>query len=402
MKAPAQKQQAPLHKKVPQNPSPKTSESAATFQFADNRQEAVAQKELQIKADKNSRVRQLKSFQAMANNSQQVRQTTQLQQQANIYSGQQVQPITQLKQTAVPKEGSLEKEADSTEGESLGETTDSKTLQKKSISGEKVAQLVPTQNAEEQWVDTDVNDHTYDTFYALAQAHIATYRTYNGAALKGLLALFKQHLTPAQLRGLINDNFKTTIVDENATLHIRTIRMPTITQAQVNTMVQAAENIFNNFNIAINVASQVAITAAELGAGITGVDDQGRYARGTAAADDWALIGRYMNGNELPVLFVPDVTGFGFFGKPSGITLRLHNAVEGRTLVLMRSGQSGQTLAHELGHAMGGNYGGIQHGEHVNAATEFNLMHGDPIIGSLHTSLRREQVAAFKGSRFVT
>jgi hypothetical protein len=50
----------------------------ATFQFVDNRPEAVAQRKLQEMANNSARVIQLKAFQYMANNSQQSKQVAQL------------------------------------------------------------------------------------------------------------------------------------------------------------------------------------------------------------------------------------------------------------------------------------------------------------------------------------
>jgi hypothetical protein len=65
----------------------------STFQFVDNRPEAVAQRKLQEMANNSRQVSQLMAFQEMANNSPQVKQAAQLQVMANNYSAQHQQPI---------------------------------------------------------------------------------------------------------------------------------------------------------------------------------------------------------------------------------------------------------------------------------------------------------------------
>jgi hypothetical protein len=63
--------------------------SEPTFEFVDNRQEAVAQRKLQNVADSSPQVSQLKSFQEMADNSFHAKQVTQLQGSADTFSGEQ-------------------------------------------------------------------------------------------------------------------------------------------------------------------------------------------------------------------------------------------------------------------------------------------------------------------------
>jgi hypothetical protein len=65
----------------------------STFQFVDNRPEAVAQRKLQKMANNSPKILKLKAFQEMANNSPQVKQMAQLQEMANNHSAQQRQPI---------------------------------------------------------------------------------------------------------------------------------------------------------------------------------------------------------------------------------------------------------------------------------------------------------------------
>jgi len=71
--------------------SPVSGES--TFQFVDNRPEAVAQRKLQEMANNSPHVSQLKVFQDMANNSPQANKTAQLQATAYNPSTQQQQPV---------------------------------------------------------------------------------------------------------------------------------------------------------------------------------------------------------------------------------------------------------------------------------------------------------------------
>ena len=65
----------------------------STFQFVDNRPEAIAQRKLQEMANNSPQVSQLRAFQDMANNSPQAKQTAQLKAMADNYSAQQQQPI---------------------------------------------------------------------------------------------------------------------------------------------------------------------------------------------------------------------------------------------------------------------------------------------------------------------
>jgi hypothetical protein len=64
----------------------------STFQFVDNRPEAIAQRKLQESINNSPRVKQLKAYQEMANNSPQVKHAVQLQTMADNYSAKQQQP----------------------------------------------------------------------------------------------------------------------------------------------------------------------------------------------------------------------------------------------------------------------------------------------------------------------
>jgi hypothetical protein len=69
------------------------SDGECTFQFVDNRPEAVAQLKLQEMANNSSQVKQLEAFQEMANNSAQTKQTAQLQAMYDNHSAQKQQLI---------------------------------------------------------------------------------------------------------------------------------------------------------------------------------------------------------------------------------------------------------------------------------------------------------------------
>jgi hypothetical protein len=73
--------------------SPKQNRKESTFQFVDNRPEAIAQRKLQDMANNSPQVSQLMAFQDMANNSPQVKQAAQLQAMVDNHSSQQQQPI---------------------------------------------------------------------------------------------------------------------------------------------------------------------------------------------------------------------------------------------------------------------------------------------------------------------
>jgi hypothetical protein len=73
--------------------SQKSSSSESTFQFVDNRPEAVTQRKLQEMANNSPQVSQLRAIQEMANNSPQAKQTAQLQAMADNYTAQKQQPI---------------------------------------------------------------------------------------------------------------------------------------------------------------------------------------------------------------------------------------------------------------------------------------------------------------------
>ena len=67
--------------------------SKSTFQFVDNRPEAIVQRKLQEMANNSPQVMQLKTLQNMADNSPQAKQAAQLQAMADNYAAQQYQPV---------------------------------------------------------------------------------------------------------------------------------------------------------------------------------------------------------------------------------------------------------------------------------------------------------------------
>lgn len=89
----ADKTQENKNQLVANSVSQKQSGGESTFQFVDNRTEAVAQRKLQEIANNSPQVSQLRAFQEMANNSPQAKQAAQLQAMANNHSAQQPQPI---------------------------------------------------------------------------------------------------------------------------------------------------------------------------------------------------------------------------------------------------------------------------------------------------------------------
>jgi hypothetical protein len=196
-------------------------------------------------------------------------------------------------------------------------------------------------------------------------ANIGAYQHYGAAQLKPLFALFRQHLTPAQLQGLISYDFKTTVTAVRTRLNVRTIRMPGVTRATINANIQNADTILAKYNINVHVVENVVISCEQLGMGLPALDAQGKLPKDTKGEDDWNVIGRFIGGNALPLLWVSDFTGHGWFSKPSAITRQLAKGIDVRTMVIMRPGQTGQTLAHEMGHAMSGILGPIKHGLHI-------------------------------------
>jgi hypothetical protein len=69
------------------------SSGESTFQFVDNRPEAITQRQLQEIANNSPQVSQLRAFQEMANNSPQAKQSAQLQAMANNHSSKEQQPF---------------------------------------------------------------------------------------------------------------------------------------------------------------------------------------------------------------------------------------------------------------------------------------------------------------------
>lgn len=87
MKTHADKTQENKCQTVANANSQKKSGSESTFQFVDNRPEAVAQRKLQAMADNSPQVKQLRAFEDLTNNSKQVKQAAQLQAMADKHSG---------------------------------------------------------------------------------------------------------------------------------------------------------------------------------------------------------------------------------------------------------------------------------------------------------------------------
>jgi hypothetical protein len=73
----------------------------STFQFINNRPEAVAQRKLQEMANNSPQISQLRAFQEMADNSPQAKQAAKLQSIADNYSAQQQLPIQKKENNTV-------------------------------------------------------------------------------------------------------------------------------------------------------------------------------------------------------------------------------------------------------------------------------------------------------------
>ena len=89
----ADKTQENKSQSVESNHSQMQSDGESTFQFVDNRPEAVAQRKLQETVNNSPRAIQLKAIQEMANSSLQAKQATQFQSMADNHSSEQQQPI---------------------------------------------------------------------------------------------------------------------------------------------------------------------------------------------------------------------------------------------------------------------------------------------------------------------
>ena len=89
----ADKTQENKSQSVSNETSQKQGGGESTFQFVDNRPEAIVQRKLQEMANNSSHVSQLRAFQEMPNNSTQAQKTAQLQSMADNHSTQQQQPI---------------------------------------------------------------------------------------------------------------------------------------------------------------------------------------------------------------------------------------------------------------------------------------------------------------------
>ena len=93
MSSHAEKSQENKSQSVENESSQSQRGTTSTFQFVDNRSEALGEKKLQAMADDSPQVSQLKTFQNIANNSQQVVQTHQLQKMADNHAAQHQQLI---------------------------------------------------------------------------------------------------------------------------------------------------------------------------------------------------------------------------------------------------------------------------------------------------------------------
>ncbi|MTI30229.1 hypothetical protein [Xanthovirga aplysinae] len=213
---------------------------------------------------------------------------------------------------------------------------------------------------------------------------------------------YKDNFEPGELREHIDAHFKERIKNLKVQVNVKLIIIPGADLSYIDNTIRAANRILNRYNISIKEEERIFMSRDELHRGISGLTENGEFESGTKTIDRWDLAGKYTQNNILPIIWINDFTGYGFMNKPEGITCPLSLGNELRSVIYIRNGASGQTLAHELGHAMGHDIGKIDHGHHINDNLHFNLMHGDSIWSSKHTRLRREQFAAFKGSRFVT
>ena len=81
--------------------SEKRSSRESTYQYVENRPEAIAQRKLQELANNSPQVKQLRAIQEMANNSPQAKQAAQFQTMADNQSVQQQQPPIQKKDNKI-------------------------------------------------------------------------------------------------------------------------------------------------------------------------------------------------------------------------------------------------------------------------------------------------------------
>jgi hypothetical protein len=238
------------------------------------------------------------------------------------------------------------------------------------------------------------------------------YAAQGGAQLRDFLRVLKENLTATELKGLLAHGLDVPVQNLAATINIFNVRLPGTDDPAP--LIADANKILGAYGFTINVVGTQRLKPA----GLAALDAKGSYRSSSSAAADLALMQAAappQGVDALRVFWVDDILGHGWFSTPNAKQISLQHTVHGAPqvddhgrpvptddAVIMRRSQTGQTLAHELGHALGGLHGGLGHGAHVNDWDEWNLMHGDPIIHALHTSLRPEQVAAWKGSRYVT
>lgn len=286
-----------------------------------------------------------------------------------------------------------------------------------------VIQRLPQKNGN-KWSDDKILGKSYSTLKALLVYHSDLYHDLDGAELHQFLKFLRDHLQPSELRDVLDkrpllvkkimgNDPQTNLVVQ---VRVRIIKFPG--NENVADAITQAQEILERYGIRIHIVGEETpnLSTLRLGALTPG----GEYKKDSSVENQWALIKQYAqpDRNTLPIIWMSDFEGYNNIvdealdNKPKGTTLHLVKGSapnqSSRTGVIMRPGMSGQTLAHEIGHALGGIKPSVNnkpiHGDHVDIYWgdffQKNLMHSTP-YSSGYDVLNPEQVAAFKASPFV-
>jgi hypothetical protein len=215
---------------------------------------------------------------------------------------------------------------------------------------------------------------------------------------KNLIPLLKKictELSPNELKNVLTNKLKEKITSIESHFTIQPILVPGLSESRVTSLINSASKIFAPYNIKIITKPFEIIPQNQLEQ--NGLDEKGNFHLPTRDQIYYKIQKKYAKKGIVPVLFVNKLTGDALSYTTHGGTLGKKNP-----LIFIRKKTIGQTLAHELGHVLGGSLGKHNHGHHVDAITKTNLMNSDPIIGRFYTSLNLEQIVAFKSSPFMT
>ncbi len=280
-----------------------------------------------------------------------------------------------------------------------------------------VIQCVP-QQAGGSWHDSATPAVTYPTLHDEFIANRVEYIALPNAELKRVMEVVRHHMTPAELRAVINPTLEGRLRAIDAVINIHLFVQEAAQAAAATAAIDGANLIFAAHGMRAVVRHTDVINATDPHfaplfnpASRNFLEVEGLNRRQLIRDIDQRGAAGVQT---LKVLWVRDYSGYGGLThlnplreKPEGATMMTSRTdhADYYGYVTVRHGRSGHTMAHEIGHALGNTGAGNLHGQHTSAIRG-NLMHSGVPPGFKwlfdQNRILPEQMAAFKSSKYAT